>query len=737
MKKMIQSHYLFEITLFKRSTLIVMLLFTLGNVFGQFTIKGTITDSSGYPLIGASILLKGTSTGTITDINGNYTLISADSSGAIVISYTGFATQEIAFGTSKQMKRKNKDDIIVHQDAQVIDMALEEDAAQLSEVVVTGYGIAKEKKSMGSSVSSIPLNKNRSNQAYTPKRQRAKKKKDKVIIRGQSTIKEQEEVKVADVLKGKASGVTIATDNASKTTKAESPQNAFAQDKIIIRPNTQTQNPNKPVDTKTLPQNPTQNSGEGYELIQENEFLAALQNPLSTFSIDVDAASYSNMRRYILGGQAPPKDAIRIEEMINYFNYEYPNPSDEHPFEVITEISECPWNADNRLVHIGLQGKDVAWEDLPASNTVFLIDVSGSMSASNKLPLLKSSFKMLVDQLRPQDRVAMVVYAGAAGMVLESTPGDQKQKIKTALRKLSAGGSTAGGAGIKLAYKTARDNFIEGGNNRVILATDGDFNVGVSGDGQLVRMIEKERESGVFLTILGFGTGNYQDAKMQKLANHGNGNHAYIDNIQEAKKVLVEEFGGTMFAIAKDVKIQIEFNPSKVQGYRLIGYENRMLAAEDFNNDAKDAGELGAGHTVTALYEIIPKGVNSEFVQNVDELKYQTGNLTNKGISSKELMTIKLRYKAPDGDVSQLIEAPVIDAQVPLQKTTNNFRWSASVAQFGMLLRDSKFKGKSTYADCLRLANEAKGYDLNNYRTEMINLIERMRGLVDPQLAGK
>lgn len=475
---------------------------------------------------------------------------------------------------------------------------------------------------------------------------------------------------------------------------------------------------------------------EDYDAIVENRFYETTQNPLSTFSIDVDAASYSNMRRFIKNGQKPPKDAVRIEELVNYFDYEYPEPKGEHPFEVITEISECPWQPKHKLLHVGMQGKHIPSENLPASNLVFLIDVSGSMDVANKLPLVQASIKLLTDQLRAQDRVAMVVYAGAAGLVLPSTSGADKRKIKDALDQLQAGGSTAGGAGIKLAYEIARQNFIKGGNNRIILATDGDFNVGASSDADMVQLIEKERESGVFLTVLGYGMGNYKDNKMQQLADKGNGNHAYIDDISEAKKVLVNEFGGTIFTIAKDVKLQIEFNPAKVKGYRLIGYENRVLNKEDFNDDKKDAGELGAGHTVTALYEIIPLGVESEFLAKVDDLKYQKGNVKPAG-DGKELCTIKLRYKKTDGDKSQLIEKPVIDNNVQLQKTSDNFRWSAAVAEFGMILRQSEFKGNATYTDCKRLAESAKGKDANGYRRELIEMIDVMKSVDDPQVARK
>lgn len=463
---------------------------------------------------------------------------------------------------------------------------------------------------------------------------------------------------------------------------------------------------------------------EDYDRIQENRFHRATQEPQSTFSIDVDAASYSNLRRFINNGQKPPEDAVRIEEMINYFDYEYPEPTGKHPFSITTEVSDCPWQPKHRLVHIGLQGKHTPTENLPAANLVFLIDVSGSMNAANKLPLVQTSFKLLADQLRPQDRVAIVVYAGAAGLVLEPTTGNNKTKIKEAIDKLQAGGSTAGGEGIRLAYQTAKEHFIKGGNNRVILASDGDFNVGVSSDGELVRIVEEERKSGVYLTVLGYGMGNYKDNKMQKLADSGNGNHAYIDNLDEARRVLVSEFGGTMYTIAKDVKLQLEFNPAVVQGYRLIGYENRVLNNADFDDDQKDAGELGAGHTVTALYEIIPVGIESKFLAADKDLKYQQRDLTPTANRSNELLTVKFRYKAPEADNSQLMEEVIMDKKSSLDKTSDNFRWSAAVATFGMLLRNSEFKGDANYEQCKKLAAGARGKDTEGYRAEMIRMIE-------------
>lgn len=461
---------------------------------------------------------------------------------------------------------------------------------------------------------------------------------------------------------------------------------------------------------------------EEYDAINENIFHSPLSNPLSTFSIDVDAASYSNVRRFINNGQRPPKDAVRIEEMINYFQYDYAQPKNNDPFSIYTEISTAPWNRAHKLVHIGLQGKKIATENLPPSNLVFLIDVSGSMGQPNKLPLLKASFKLLVNQLREQDHVAIVVYAGAAGLVLPPTSGACKQQIIDALDNLQSGGSTAGGAGINLAYKVAKENFSEEGNNRVIIATDGDFNVGESSNGGMERLIEEKSKGGIFLTVLGYGMGNYKDSKMEILADKGNGNYAYIDNILEAQKVLVNEFGGTLFTIAQDVKLQIEFNPSKVQAYRLIGYENRMLKSEDFNNDKKDAGDLGSGHTVTALYEIIPVGVESEFYK-VDELKYQSVKPNSNSSSAKELMTIKFRYKEPRGEISKLIVHALIDKDVSLENASDNFRWSAAVAGFGMLLRESEYLKSFNLDQILQLANGAKGEDKLGYRLEFINLV--------------
>ncbi len=457
---------------------------------------------------------------------------------------------------------------------------------------------------------------------------------------------------------------------------------------------------------------------ETYAPIVENDFITATTEPVSTFSIDVDGAAYSNMRRFINDGMLPPPDAVKIEEMINYFNYNYPQPEGPHPFSITTEYGQCPWNAKHQMVMIGLQGEKVEAEELPANNLVFLLDVSGSMEDADKLPLLKSAFKLLVKELREEDRVSIVVYAGAAGVVLPPTSGAHKDNILDALNNLNAGGSTAGGEGIELAYKMAEKHFMKKGNNRVILATDGDFNVGLSDDDGLVKLIEEKRNKGVFLSVLGFGTGNYQDAKMEKIADNGNGNFSYIDNIMEAKKVLVTEMGGTLLTIAKDVKIQIEFNPSKVQAYRLIGYENRLLANRDFNDDTKDAGELGAGHTVTALYEIIPAGTNETVAE--EPLKYQRTVLDDT--YNNEILTVKFRYKKPNGHKSRLIKKSLQTTQI--HPVSNNFKFATSVAEFGLLLRNSKYKGNAGFQQLLQRAKHAKGKDIEGYRSEFVKLVE-------------
>ena len=472
---------------------------------------------------------------------------------------------------------------------------------------------------------------------------------------------------------------------------------------------------------------------EEYGRIQENGFKSVADTPLSTFSIDVDPASYSNMRRFINRGELPPADAIRTEELVNYFSYDYPKPTGDDPVKITVEAGTCTWNTTHRLVRIGLKAKEIPTEQLPASNLVFLVDVSGSMWGANRLDLVKSSLKLLVNNLRNKDKVAIVTYAGSAGVKLEATSGGDKQKIREAIDELTASGSTAGGAGIHLAYQIAKKNFISDGNNRIILCSDGDFNVGVSSAEGLEQLIEKERKSGVHLTVLGYGMGNYKDKKIQVLAEKGNGNHAYIDNLQEANRVLVGEFGATLHTVAKDVKLQVEFNPSQVQAYRLIGYESRLLKDEDFNNDAKDAGDMGAGHTVTAFYEVIPAGVKNEYVGKVDDLKYQKKEkMTLKPTGSDELLTVKLRYKAPDKDVSRKMELPFVDNKG--DSVSSDFRFASAVAMFGQLLRDSDFKGTADYDKVIKLAKQGLNNDERGYRREFIRLVEAAKGL---EKAGK
>lgn len=600
-----------------RSLILLVLTILSFELYSQtILIKGTVTSSEdGMPLPGVSVIVKGTTTGATTNVDGKYEINVLADAKVLVFSCVGFKTQEIAINGQT-----------------IINVILDSESIKVEEVIVTALGVNRHSKSLGYSAA----HKIRGNAGFIP--------------------------------------------------QAE--------------------------------------NDESYARISENEFKKVKDEPLSTFSIDVDKASWSNVRRFLNSGQKPPIDAVRIEEMINYFNYDYPEPDNEHPYRISTELGECPWEKNHLLMHIGLQGKKVATENLPASNLVFLLDVSGSMSDYNKLPLLKSAVKILVNNLRKQDKVAIVVYAGAAGLVLPSTDGNRKEKIIEAIENLNAGGSTAGGAGIKLAYQVAIDNFIEGGNNRVILATDGDFNVGASSDDDMERLIEEKRKSGVFLTCLGFGMGNYKDSKIEKLANKGNGNYAYIDNIQEANKVFGKEFGGTLFTIAKDVKLQVEFNPMLVNAYRLVGYENRMLNNEDFKDDTKDAGEMGSGHSVTAIYEIIPKGVKSSFIKDVDSLKYQTTNVSKAGKIGKEIATIKTRYKLPDSNKSIPFEIPVNYKPKKIVESSNNYKFSVSVAMFGMLLRDSKFKGNTSKSKIIDLAKSSRGEDPDGYRAEFIRLVD-------------
>lgn len=575
------------------------------------TVTGTVREDNGDELIGVSVMVKGTTKGTVTDVNGEYT-IEANIGDQLQFSYLGFISQTIKVTGSKH------------------DVVLKEDSKSLDEMVVVGYGV-------------------------------------------------------------------LSSDSYSSYSYSE---------------------PAPPVYFDNT---------ESYRAFTDNKFVRVSTEPLSTFSIDVDKASYSNMRRFINKGEVPPADAIRVEELVNYFKYDYPKPEGDDPVAFGIEVGKCPWDGKHRLVKIGLKAREIDTDNLPATNFVFLIDVSGSMDWDGKLDLVKSSMKLLVNNLRPIDRVAIVVYAGAAGQVLPSTPGSEKSKILESLNGLTAGGSTAGGEGIVLAYKIAKENLIEGGNNRIILCTDGDFNVGVSSNDGLEKLIENERKSGVFLSILGYGMGNYKDDKMQTLAQAGNGNHAYIDNMQEANKVLVSEFGGTMFTVAKDVKLQIEFNPLKVDSYRLIGYETRLLEKEDFNNDQKDAGDMGMGHTVTAFYEVIPakekkdkksKGEDT----SVDPLKYQTVSPTG----SDELLTVKLRYKHPESEESKLMSVPVIDDG--LDNVSEDFKFGSAVAMFGIMLRDDKQHGSSDLYKVISRARSGYGKDEDGYRREFVRLVQSLTG---------
>lgn len=600
-----------------------MMVFFSGVLSAQtIEVKGKVTDETGQPMAGATVLEKGTRNATVTDLNGEYKL-NVTKGKTIVFAYIGYQRTERKVTGPR------------------LDVQLQPDQQALQEVVMVGYG------------------------------------------------------SVNNSLQGRIAGLSVSRK-----------QNRG----MVVYP------PAMPYNVSIA------EDKEEYGAFRENRFIPVKSEALSTFSLDVDAASYGNIRRMINQGQMPKKDAVRVEELINYFSYDYPQPVGEHPVNIVTEAAVCPWNAKHQLVRIGVKAREIPSEKLPASNFVFLIDVSGSMSGPQKLDLVKSSLRLLVNNLREKDKVSIVVYAGAAGEVLPATPGSDRQKIREAIENLSAGGSTAGGAGIQLAYKIAEKNFIKDGNNRIILCTDGDFNVGVSSSDELESLIESKRKTGVYLTVLGYGMGNYKDKKLQILAEKGNGNHAYIDNIQEANKVLVNEFGSTMFTVAKDVKIQVEFNPAQVNAYRLVGYETRLLNKEDFNDDTKDAGELGSGHTVTALYEIVPVGVESNF-GSVDDLKYQStkNDKSNSTSLTDELLTVKLRYKLPESNSSQKIEVPL---KASVKEASDDYKFVMAVAMFGQLLRDSDFKGSATYAKVIELARKGLVNDQNGYRREFVRLAE-------------
>ncbi|MEN2400668.1 von Willebrand factor type A domain-containing protein [Flavobacterium sp. MC2016-06] len=680
----------------------ITMLICFVTVAQERTITGKVTDNSAIALPGVNIYIKASKmkVTAATDFDGKYT-IKAQKGDALVFNYIGYDTQTIILDEQK-----------------IINVKMTESYQNLQEVVTVAYGTSRssraERKKAAMAAPQISEIRNQ----YVPS---TVAKDEPLYIVDGVPLKSQQfakinpnDIKNVSILKNDPnSSIHSGLNNTGTiiiTTKNEIYKN-LTENEINQKLNIIT-----PIEEDV--------NSEDYDSFVENTFESPKSSPLSTFSIDVDNASYTNIRRFINNGQTVPKDAVRVEEMVNFFKYSYPQPKDQHPFSINTELSDSPWNPQNQILRIGLQGRNIPTEELPASNFVFLIDVSGSMSDYNKLPLLKKSMEILVNELRDKDKVAIVVYAGAAGLVLESTSGDEKETIIDALDHLKAGGSTAGGAGIELAYKIAAENFIKDGNNRVILATDGDFNVGGSSNTDMETLIEEKRKTGVFLTCLGYGMGNYKDSKMEVLADKGNGNYAYIDDIQEANRFLSKEFKGSMFAIAKDVKIQIEFNPKQVQAYRLIGYENRKLRSEDFKNDAIDAGELGSNHTVTALYEIIPAGVKSDFLNNQpDALKYTKVQESSNNYNN-ELATIKFRYKKPDGDKSIEMVKVVENKAISLQNASNDFKFSTAAAWFGLKLRDSKFITNKSSEDIIKLAKQGLSKDSGGYKSEFIRLIK-------------
>lgn len=669
------------------------------------TINGIVTDESGLPFPGVNVTVKGKKESTQTDFDGKYS-IKALRENLLIFSYLGYKTKSVKVESSN-----------------TINITLEPMASQLDEMVVIGYN----RVSRTSSKSKLERQKKK---AYHQGIAQAIQGQvtgvhissgvgapgSKIKIRGVNGIGNKGPLYIVDGVPIKKEHNSIVANidpksidkiNIYKKAQARQLFGASAKHGCIV------------ITTKKGTYQ-IENE-EAYAQINENSFEKVTLNPLSTFSIDVDKASYSNIRRMINGGVSVPVDAVKIEEMVNYFGYSYPQPK-EHPFSINTELSTTPWNKETKMVKIGLQGKTYMNDQLPPSNLTFLIDVSGSMASPNKLPLLKSAFRLLVNQLREKDKVSIVVYAGAAGVVLKPTNGDNTEKIINALDHLEVGGSTAGGEGIELAYQLAVANFKKKGNNRVILATDGDFNVGASSDKEMEALIEEKRKSGIFLSVLGFGMGNLKDSKLETLADTGNGNHAYIDTMQEAQKVFGEEFGGTLYTIAKDVKIQVEFNPEIVQAYRLIGYENRLLDDEDFVDDTKDAGELGSGHTVTALYEIIPIGVKSEYLKDVADLKYTS--IKKSTTFSDELLTVKFRYKKPSGTKSIEMTHIVKDTKTEMSP---DFKFASAVALFGMHLRKSQYTNNTTINDIVTLAEAGRKNDRSGYRSEFIRLVKTVK----------
>jgi Ca-activated chloride channel family protein len=632
------------------------------------TVSGRVRDAFGQSLPGVTVLLKGTKIGVATDTAGHYQLAGVPAKGAVLVfSFVGYVTQERPVPTK----------------VAPINVVLRADQMSLQEVVVTGAAPVQRQEVTGSV----------------------------------ATVRE-----APDALQGRVAGVSVSRGERKarrESIRIRGASTAPAQQNTFF----------PPAPMASYPARSEAGAGDTYSKIQENAFHTVSKEPLSTFSLDVDNASYTNVRRFLNEGQLPPRDAVRVEELLNYFHYQLPAPTaaSPDPVRISAELSECPWAPGHQLARIGVQAKQVETVALPPANLVFLVDVSGSMNGPDRLPLVQAGLKLLVRQLRPQDHVALVAYAGAAGLVLPPTPGSQQNDILQAIDRLESGGSTAGGAGLRLAYSVAQQNFQKKGNNRVILATDGDFNLGESSDEAMEQLIVQQRETGVFLTVLGVGRGNLRDSRMELLADKGNGNYAYLDNLDEARRTLVAQFGGTLFTVAKDVKLQVEFNPARVASYRLIGYENRLLANEDFNNDRKDAGELGAGHTVTALYEVVPVNSSNPLV---DKLKYQANQpVSGAANSAADVLTMKLRYKEPHGMTSKLLAQPLAGGAVPIAQASADQQFAAAVAEFGLLLRQSEERGTATYTSAAKLAQAGRGSDADGYRAELLRLVQMAEGL--------
>lgn len=696
-----------------KTTLIVSMLMTffgLSDIYTETQIQGKVTEeSTGEPVLFASVGLYKDGvlvSGTDTDFDGNYFFR------GIEPGKYDLEVQYLGLQTTRKTKVKAKAGVVT-----TVDIIMKEEGVMVDCIEVVGYKVPLVE--MDNTTSGSVL--------IAPKKGLANKVK-KVFRKKRKKKLESLPSKSMSALAATSAGISVSQDNIS-VRGSRSQSTFYYIDGVRVNADAYTTLKKAEPLSKRLSKRTAESGApntEGYNKSIENAFVSPLLEPQSTFSLDVDKASYSNIRRMINYGQLPPADAVRVEEMINYFEYDYELPDNQHPIVVRHNYTSCPWNKDHRLLHLSMKATEIETESLPATNLVFLVDVSGSMNAQNKLPLVISSLKLLVNQLRPDDRVAIVTYAGRAGVALESTPAAEKEIIYAGLERLKSGGGTAGSQGIRTAYAIANENFIEGGNNRVILATDGDFNIGVSTAEGLLKLIERKRESGIFLSVLGYGMGNYQDHNMQTLAGNGNGNHAYIDSYAEAKKVLVNEFAGTLFTVAKDVKIQIDFNPSEVQSYRLIGYENRMLAAEDFDDDKKDAGEVGSGHTVTAIYEIIPAGSSSSFSVDVGE---EMINKTKKS-HANGLAHVKCRYKKSDGRRSTKFVTDIPSRLTEVSSLGKDIQFSIAVAEFGMNVGQSAYLKTSDLNNCLNLAMENIGEDSDGYRAEFIELVKQYMTLV-------